>query len=166
MDLTEDDVFEILKLFEQSKFNYIHIEQGELKLTVSKDGYVHAETATAPAAPAVAAAAPAAGSTSTAAAAPSAAPAAAVEVDPVDEGLFTVTAPMVGTFYSAPSPSDPPYVELGGRVEADATLGLIEVMKVYTAAKSDVAGTVEKILVANAETIEFGQPLFLIRPDA
>jgi acetyl-CoA carboxylase biotin carboxyl carrier protein len=158
MDLTEDDVFEILKLFEQSKFNYIHIEQGELKLTVSKDGYVHAETATAPAAPAVAAAAPAA--------APSAAPAAAVEVDPVDEGLFTVTAPMVGTFYSAPSPSDPPYVELGGRVEADATLGLIEVMKVYTAAKSDVAGTVEKILVANAETIEFGQPLFLIRPDA
>ncbi len=161
MDLTEDDVFEILKLFEQSKFNYINIEQGELKLTVSKDGYVHTQTASAPVAapPAVAAVAPA-----TAAAPP--APADKLEAEPVDEGLFIVTAPMVGTFYSAPSPSDPPYVELGARVEADATLGLIEVMKVYTAAKSDVAGTVEKILVANAQTIEFGQPLFLIRPDA
>ena len=161
MDLTEDDVFEILKLFEQSKFNYIHIEQGELKLTVSKDGYVHTETASAPVAPApaVAAVAPA-----TAAAPP--APAAKVEADPVDEGLFTVTAPMVGTFYSAPSPSDPPYVEVGARIEAEATLGLIEVMKVFTAVKTEVAGTVEKILIDNAETIEFGQPLFLIRPDA
>ena len=148
MDLTEDDVFEILKLFEQSKFNYLHIEQGELKLTVSKDGHVPL-TADVPSAPA------------------KALPAAQARVAavPVDEGLITVTAPMVGTFYAAPSPSDPPYVEAGGRVAADATLGLIEVMKVFTAVKTEIAGTVEKILVSNAQTVEFGQPLFLIRPD-
>ena len=54
----------------------------------------------------------------------------------------------------------------GGLPLASSSLGLIEVMKVFTAVKTEVAGTVEKILIDNAETIEFGQPLFLIRPDA
>jgi acetyl-CoA carboxylase biotin carboxyl carrier protein len=163
MDLTEDDVREILKLFEQSKFDYMHLEQGELKMTVSKNGYNPAAAAQAPAATlpptaAVRTAVP------TAAPAPAAAPAAA-PVEAVDAGLIPVTAPMVGTFYAAPSPQDPPYVTEGAKVAVGAALGLIEVMKVFTGVKTEVAGTVEKIVVKNAQAVEFGQTLFLIRPD-
>ena len=159
MDLTEDDVREILKLFEQSKFDYMHLEQGELKMTVSKNGYAPG----APAVPPVAASLPApARSAAVAPVAPVAPPAA--PADAVDAGLVPVTAPMVGTFYSAPSPQDPPYVTDGAKVEVGAALGLIEVMKVFTGVKTEIAGTVEKILVKNAQAVEFGQPLFLIRP--
>jgi len=161
MDLTEDDVREILKLFEQSKFDYMHLEQGELKMTVSKNGYNPAANAQAPAAalPPVRTAVP------TAAPAPAAAAPVAAPVETVDAGLIPVTAPMVGTFYAAPSPQDPPYVAEGSKVAVGAALGLIEVMKVFTGVKTEVAGTVEKILVKNAQAVEFGQPLFLIRPD-
>lgn len=170
MDLTEDDVLEILKLIEQSEFDYFQLEQGDLKLTVAKNGYVPtAETAAASPPPSPAVAPPsqpvpepaAAASTTTAApaSAPEPAPAAAAE-----EGLVPVAAPMVGTFYAAPSPEDPPYVTVGAQVEAGATLGLIEVMKVFTAIKTEVAGTVEQILVKNAQFVEYGQILFRIRP--
>jgi acetyl-CoA carboxylase biotin carboxyl carrier protein len=72
---------------------------------------------------------------------------------------------MVGKFYAAPSPSDPPYVQEGARVEAGATVGLIEVMKVFTSIKTETAGVVERILVGNGEFVEYGQALLLIRSD-
>jgi acetyl-CoA carboxylase biotin carboxyl carrier protein len=163
MELTEDDVLEILKLFEQSKFDFLQLEQGERKITVSKGGYVSARTDAAPAAPArpapaAGAAAPAAG-----AAAPAAAQAAPVEA--LEHGLLPVTAPMVGKFYAAPSPSDPPFVVPGAKVAAGATVGLIEVMKVFASIKTETAGVIERILVSNGEFVEFGQTLFWIRPD-
>ena len=77
-----------------------------------------------------------------------------------------VTAPMVGKFYAAPSPSDPPYVEKGTKVAAGATVGLIEVMKVFASIKTETAGVIERILVSSGEFVEFGQTLFLLRPDA
>jgi acetyl-CoA carboxylase biotin carboxyl carrier protein len=163
MELTEDDVLEILKLFEQSKFDFLQLEQGERKITVSKGGYVPAATdfaSVAPASPHAAAPAPAAR------AAPAAAPApAAKAIDAaIEAGLVPVPAPMVGKFYSAPSPSDPPYVQEGTEVAAGATVGLIEVMKVFTSVKTETAGVVVRILVSNGQFVEFGQPLFLIRP--
>ena len=157
MELTEDDVLEILKLFEQSKFEFLQLQQGERKITVSKGGYVPVSTGAAPA-PAAAAA--------TARPAPAAAPSPKADATPVDEGLLPVTAPMVGKFYAAPSPQDPPYVHQGTKVEAGATVGLIEVMKVFTSVKTEIAGTIERILVTNGEFVEFGQALFLIRPHA
>jgi len=157
MELTEDDVLEILKLFEQSKFDFLQLEQGERKITVSKGGYVSARTdaALAPARPLPAAAA-------ASSAAPPAAPAVSVAPDP---GLLPVTAPMVGKFYAAPSPSDPPFVLPGTKVAAGATVGLIEVMKVFASIKTETAGVIERILVANGQFVEFGQTLFWIRPD-
>jgi acetyl-CoA carboxylase biotin carboxyl carrier protein len=157
VELTEDDVLEILKLFEQSKFDFLQLEQGERKITVSKGGYVPVGLG-APSAPA--AAAPTARSPS----AP--APTVKVETAPVDPGLVPVPAPMVGKFYAAPAPTDPPYVSPGTRVAVDATLGLIEVMKVFTSIKTETAGVIEKILVTNGQFVEFGQTLFLLRPDA
>jgi acetyl-CoA carboxylase biotin carboxyl carrier protein len=144
MELTDDDVLEILKLFEQSKFDFLQLEQGERKITVSKSGYQggHARVATAPEpqAPAAASAAP-------------------------EPGLLPVTAPMVGKFYAAPSPSDPPFVMPGTKVAAGATVGLIEVMKVFASIKTETAGVIERILVSNGQFVEFGQTLFWIRPD-
>jgi acetyl-CoA carboxylase biotin carboxyl carrier protein len=157
MELTDDDVLEILKLFEQSKFDFLQLEQGERKITVSKGGYVVAGAAPAAAAQPMAQPAPAP------AAQPAPAPAAQAAAIPA--GLVPITAPMVGKFYSAASPSDPPYVEVGSKVAAGAAVGLIEVMKVFASIKTEIAGTIEKILVTNGEFVEFGQPLFLLRPD-
>ena len=156
MELTDDDVLEILKLFEQSKFDFLQLEQGERKITISKSGYVsaRAEALPAPSAPAVAATAAA-----------SAAPPLPAAREAVEEGLLPVTAPMVGKFYAAPSPSDSPFVIVGARVAAGATVGLIEVMKVFTSIKTETAGVIERILVSNGELVEFGQTLFWIRPD-
>jgi acetyl-CoA carboxylase biotin carboxyl carrier protein len=156
MELTEEDVLEILRLFEQSKFDFLQLEQGERKITVSKGGYA----ASAPAAAVPAAAAPAAPAKPATAAEPvPPGPNAA----PAEPGLMPILAPMVGKFYAAPSPSEPPYVAVGAAVEAGATVGLIEVMKVFTSIKSEAAGVIERILVSNGQFVEFGQPLFLLR---
>jgi acetyl-CoA carboxylase biotin carboxyl carrier protein len=158
MELTEDDVIEILKLFEHSKFDFLQLQQGERKITVSKGGYVPTGTGTPPAPAPAAASAPQP---------PAPQPAAKAETAaPIEEGLVPVTAPMVGKFYAAASPSDPPYVEKGTKVAAGATVGLIEVMKVFASIKTETAGVIERILVSNGQFVEFGQPLFLLRPDA
>ncbi|HWF97262.1 MAG TPA: acetyl-CoA carboxylase biotin carboxyl carrier protein [Xanthobacteraceae bacterium] len=161
MELTEDDVLEILKLFEQSKFDFLQLEQGERKITVSKGGYVSARTDTALAI-APARALPAAATATASSAALQAAPAVSAAPEP---GLLPVTAPMVGKFYAAPSPSDPPFVMPGTKVAAGATVGLIEVMKVFASIKTETAGVIERILVSNGQFVEFGQTLFWIRPD-
>jgi len=155
MELTDDDVLEILKLFEQSKFDFLQLEQGERKITVSKSGYQGGQAATY-AAPA---AAPERVAVADAAPVP---PAASVAPEP---GLLPVTAPMVGKFYAAPSPSDPPFVMPGAKVAAGATVGLIEVMKVFASIKTETAGVIERILVSNGQFVEFGQTLFWIRPE-
>jgi acetyl-CoA carboxylase biotin carboxyl carrier protein len=152
VELTEDDVLEILKLFEQSKFDFLQLQQGERKITVSKGGYIPVSTGAAP---------PAAPAASVAASAPASKP----DVAAADAGLVPVAAPMVGKFYAAASPSDPPYVEVGTKVAVGATVGLIEVMKVFASIKTETAGVVEKILVTNGQFVEFGQPLFLLRPE-
>jgi acetyl-CoA carboxylase biotin carboxyl carrier protein len=167
MELTDDDVLEILMLFEQSKFDFLQLEQGERKITVSKGGYVLAGLGGAGLAVSSAA-------SSAATAAPSPSPVFAPVPQPaskpaagsIPDGLAAVTAPMVGKFYSAAAPSDPPYVEVGSKVAVGATVGLIEVMKVFTSIKTEIAGVIERILVSNGEFVEFGQPLFLIRPES
>lgn len=165
MDLTEDDVLEILKLFEQSKFDYLHLEEGGRKITVSKAGYVPARSE-ALATP-LASAAPRADPAPSRAASPQAEaqPSSTPDIAVAEEGLVAVTAPMMGKFYAAPSPSDPPFVEAGQQVAAGATLGLIEVMKVFTSVKTEIAGLIERILVVNGQSVEHGQALFFIRPD-
>jgi acetyl-CoA carboxylase biotin carboxyl carrier protein len=170
MELTDDDVLEILKLFEQSQFDFLQLEQGERKITISKGGYVPAGASGARAASSSAVSSSDAFSAAAAASppapvsAPVATPAAA-KPGSIPEGLVAVTAPMVGRFYSAPAPSDPPYVEVGSKVAPGATVGLIEVMKVFTSIKAETAGVIERILVSNGEFVEFGQPLFLLRPE-
>ncbi|WP_298631594.1 acetyl-CoA carboxylase biotin carboxyl carrier protein [uncultured Thermus sp.] len=79
-------------------------------------------------------------------------------------GCVEIRAPIVGTFYRAPAPDAPPYVEEGDRVEKGQVLCIIEAMKLMNEIESEVSGIVKKILVKNGEPVEYGQPLFLIQP--
>jgi len=72
---------------------------------------------------------------------------------------------MIGTFYRAPSPESPSYVEVGTEVNPETVVCLIEAMKVMNEIKAEVKGVVTHILVENAKPVEFGQPLFRIRPN-
>jgi acetyl-CoA carboxylase biotin carboxyl carrier protein len=74
-----------------------------------------------------------------------------------------IRAPMLGTFYRAASPGDPPFVEVGQRVKAGDTVCLIEVMKLFNTIRAGVDGTVTRILHENAGLVEFDEPLLVIR---
>ncbi|MCK5488851.1 MAG: acetyl-CoA carboxylase biotin carboxyl carrier protein [Gemmatimonadetes bacterium] len=79
-------------------------------------------------------------------------------------GLVEVNSPMVGTFYLAPAPDAPPYVETGDRVEKGQTVCILEAMKLMNELEAEVSGTIREICVENAEPVEFGQVLFRIDP--
>ena len=79
-------------------------------------------------------------------------------------GALTISAPMLGTFYRAPAPGAPPFVEVGAPVEPDTVVCLIEVMKMMNPVEAGVAGTVVEVCVGNAEFVEYGAPLFQVRP--
>ncbi len=81
-----------------------------------------------------------------------------------EEKFVEIKSPMVGTFYRAPSPGAKPYVEVGDEIKPGDVVCIIEAMKLMNEIKSEVSGTVEKILIENAEPVEFGQTLFLIKP--
>jgi acetyl-CoA carboxylase biotin carboxyl carrier protein len=81
---------------------------------------------------------------------------------PLGEGEIAIRAPMLGTFYRSPAPGDPPFVELGKRVQADDTVCLIEVMKLFSSINAGVDGVVTRIPVENGTMVEFGQMLIVI----
>ena len=83
-----------------------------------------------------------------------------------EEDLVTVTSPMVGVFYRSPSPSDPPFVEIGDKVEVGQTVGLVEAMKVFNEIISEAEGIVVSIQAENADLVENGSSLLLLRPVA
>ena len=75
-----------------------------------------------------------------------------------------IESPMVGTFYSAPSPDAKPFVSVGTEVDEETDVCIIEAMKVFNNIKAECRGTIARVLVENGETVEFGQPLFLVKP--
>jgi acetyl-CoA carboxylase biotin carboxyl carrier protein len=81
-----------------------------------------------------------------------------------EEELHTVKSPIVGTFYEAPAPGAPPFVNPGDSVQAGQVLCIIEAMKLMNEIESDVSGEIVKVLAGNGQPVEYGQPLFAIRP--
>ena len=140
----------LIDLVQESGIGEIEITEGEEKVRISRQSggappvimAAHAMQAIAPE------------GTGVAAAAPAAAPAAA--------SGHTLKSPMVGTFYRAPSPGAPSFVEVGQSVAKGQTLCIIEAMKLLNEIESDHAGTVKAILVENGQPVEYGQPLFVI----
>ncbi|MBM0103478.1 acetyl-CoA carboxylase biotin carboxyl carrier protein [Steroidobacter sp. S1-65] len=145
-------VKKLIELLEESGIAEIEISEGEESVRISR--YPQGQ-----AAPVVHYAAPPAAAPM-AAAPVAAAPAAAAPV--ASKADHTVTAPMVGTFYSAASPGAKPFVDIGSEVNVGDTLCIIEAMKMMNQIESDKAGRVTAVLVKNGDPVEFGQPLFII----
>jgi len=82
-----------------------------------------------------------------------------------DEGLADIESPIIGTFYSAPSPDSPPFIAIGDKVNPDTVVGIIEAMKVMNEIKAETSGTIVEIVCKTGQAVEFGQPLFKIKPD-
>jgi acetyl-CoA carboxylase biotin carboxyl carrier protein len=147
-ELTYEDLLQIVELIKSaSHFSEFRLKVGDIEVSLRRsDGA--ASPRAAPQQPAAA----------TAEAQPS----------PVErsfpEGVTVVRAPMVGTFYRAPSPGAPPFVEPGSAVEPASQVGIIEVMKLMNTIEAGVRGVVKEVLAANGEAIEYGQPLMLIEP--
>ncbi len=170
MELSHDEVLEILELFENSKVEYLELEVGSTRLIANKSGIAlnHSlETRhTAEPNPTTAKALPPQQSAPTAEApvTATAAVAAPAKTEP-EAGLVKVTAPVVGVFYRQSEPGAPPYVEIGSKVEEGTTLGLLEVMKMFTSVTAPLRGEIVEILAQNNEFVEYEQPLILIRPE-
>jgi acetyl-CoA carboxylase biotin carboxyl carrier protein len=145
LSLTAKDVAEILKALQDSSFDTLDLEIDGVKLQLRRNGAapVRAASAAAPAASVAATLPP-------------------VEVPP---GTTPVPAPLLGIFYRAPRPGEPPFVEVGARVEADTIIGIIEVMKLMNGVRAGVRGTVAAIAAVNGELVEFGEALLFVKPD-
>jgi acetyl-CoA carboxylase biotin carboxyl carrier protein len=135
----------------------LRLEIGDLKLVVRKRG-ARAEVTETSAPP------PAAPSREPVATAP--APSAPARQRRAAEGEFELKAPMVGTFYRAPRPGAPPFVEVGGEVGPDDVVCIIEVMKLMNSITLGCRGRIVDILAENAQLVEFGQPIMIIRSQA
>lgn len=81
-----------------------------------------------------------------------------------EAGLLEIKSPIVGTFYAAPNPDAPPYVNVGDKVKPDTVVCIVEAMKVMNEIKAEIAGTIVEVLVKDGQSVEYGQPLFKVRP--
>ena len=146
----------LIDLVKESGIAELEITEGEEKVRICRQAPGGGPVIMAPGVQPMSYAAPAAPMPGAPAAAP-AAPAPA----PEPKG-HQLKSPMVGTFYRAPSPGAPPFVEVGQSVTKGQTLCIIEAMKLLNEIESDASGTVKAILVENGQPVEYGQPLFTI----
>ena len=156
MDLSYDDVQQILKIIDASSVEELSLEIGDLKLVVRKRGGRAEATGTS--------AAPAPAAIPAREAVPAPAPAVAPRQRRAAEGEFELKAPMVGTFYRAPRPGAPPFVEVGSEVGPDDVVCIIEVMKLMNSITIGRRTRVVDLLVDNAQLVEFGQPIMIVAP--
>ena len=156
-----NEIKELIKLVDASSVSEVEIEQDGFRLAIRKPGKPEpVAVPQAAAAPAVSAPAPAAPQPKASVAAEDSSSAAQHT-----ENLHAITSPMVGTFYAAPSPTSEPYVRKGDRVTPKTVVCIVEAMKLMNEIEAEVSGVIVDILVENGQLVEFGQPLFLVRPE-
>ena len=162
MSISQEDIERIVRLIEASHFDEFHLELGGLKLDLRR----HSGSATVPH-PAVST------STSSLEAAPpavtpgksqAAVPTSAAAPTSANSGLVDIKAPMLGTFFGAPKPGAEPFVTVGGRVEPDTVIGIVEVMKLMNSVNAGVSGEVVEILAPDGQLVEYDQVLIRVRP--
>ena len=173
MDLNEDDVIQIIRYLEESDFNELRLQIGDLRIAVNRSGSLAplpeveqpmtpspspAYSPPPPPPPPVEEPAPALVSN-----VPEAQPDAGADVD--QEQLVSITSPMLGTFYKAPKPGEPPFVEVGTVVDEDTTVCIIEVMKLFSTIKAEKRGRISRVCVEDGQLVEYRQTLFLLDPD-
>ena len=135
MPLSEDDVREILRLIDESDLAELRIETGDLSLHVVRGDALEPE------------------------------PARAEPAGAAGDGLVAIEAPMLGTFYRAPEPGAPPFVDVGATVEPETVVCIIEVMKMMNSVPAGVTGTIAEIIPENGQLVEYGEPLFRVTPE-
>lgn len=167
------EIREIIKLIDQSSIQELNLEWEGSKLSIKKNlpaqvtpqlavaqsQPVQVQPPASVAVPPAVAAQPAPVQVETAP--PAGAAAAAVE----GENLHTIVAPMVGTFYRAPEPGKPPYVQPGDKVTTNTVVCILEAMKLFNEIEAEVNGEIVKVLVEDGQLVEYGQPLFLVKPE-
>jgi acetyl-CoA carboxylase biotin carboxyl carrier protein len=163
VELSVTDLRELVTALSQSDVVELTLKSTDFELTLRKPGAMVAATVTPVAHPLVVepvvSAPPSA--TEPLPAAPAMSP-----VTPPGKGndLVSITSPMVGTFYRSPAPEEPPFVGVGDRINSGQTVCIIEAMKLMNELEAEVSGEVVEILVENAQPVEFGQTLMLVRP--
>ncbi|MBO8163138.1 MAG: acetyl-CoA carboxylase biotin carboxyl carrier protein [Brevibacillus sp.] len=165
------EIREMIKLIDQSSIQELKLEWEGSKLSIKKSSAPAAEVpvTVAPPQPAVHVQ-PASVVTSSA---PEVQPAAQPEAPKPAEAaavadeanLHKITAPMVGTFYRAPEPGKPPYVQPGDKVTPNSVVCILEAMKLFNEIEAEVSGEIVKVLVEDGQLVEYGQPLFLVKPE-
>ena len=163
------EIREIIKLIDQSSINEFKLESDGTKVTLRKSSGTETVVVAQPAAAAqvaapvaVAPASAAAVAAPVAVEAPKTAPVAAIADD---ANLHKIVSPMVGTFYSAPEPGKPAYVQAGDKVSASKVVCIVEAMKLFNEIEAEVTGEIVKVLVEDGQLVEYGQPLFLVKPE-
>ncbi len=151
MSLTARDIAEIAKLLDSSHFSSLDLTMGDFRLRIRRDGGWS-------------------GRADDDEPVSAARPVEAESPPPLDQeagaaraGEIDVPAPLLGNFYEAPRPGDPPFVQPGDTVDAETTIGIIEVMKLMNPIRAGVSGTVVAVLAANGSAVEEGQPLVRVR---
>lgn len=155
------EIQQLIDMINKSDLDEATIEEGEFKITLKKNTVVPVLQSTPQPVPAPVLQSPPQASP------PSAAESVSAEGDPGTEkrdGLIEIPSPIVGTFYRSPSPEADPFVNVNDQIENGRVLCIIEAMKLMNEIESDVTGTVVDILVENGQPVEYGQPLFLVRP--
>ena len=145
---------QLVKLMKANELTYVEVRDGD-KRVIMRSGSAPEATGFPMAYPAPSAQA--------SAHAPPTPPATTTPVDS-DAGLIPIKSPMVGTFYSSSGPDAKPFVAVGSTVDEETDVCIIEAMKVFNNIKAETKGTITKIVVANGQTVEFGQVLFLVKP--
>lgn len=156
MTLTAADVAEIMRLVEQSGFDELNLEIDGIKLNLRRGGAP--EASHAPSDPS--SRAPSAPASIQPLQSPPVVNAAPAAVDP---NVHDIPSPLLGTFYRAPKPGAPPFVDVGAQVEEETVVAIIEVMKLMNTVRAGVRGTVTEILVADGGLAEYGQALLRVR---
>ncbi len=166
MDLKE--LKEILQILDEKEITEFELEEEGMKLRIRKAAAVSANHAVPPAviAPVLPTVLPTLGGP-VAAPSPAAAPVepAAPPAEPEASGLAIVKSPIVGTFYRTPDPNSPPFVDVGDHVRVGQVLCIIEAMKLMNEIEAEVAGEVVKVHHESGQPVQYGDPLFTIRPD-
>lgn len=156
------EIKELIELVAAKEFNEFELKRGGFRLRLQK-GLSPAAAESTPSALFTPTTAPTSAGAEAAAPTPSAPPPSPAPVLEPQEELHIVSAPIVGTFYRAASPTAEPFVKIGDYVEARQTICIIEAMKLMNEIASDASGAIAKIFVENGQPVEYGQPLFGIK---
>ncbi len=162
--MSNKELHALLKLIDSLELSEFKMKEGEFSLSVRTKHYVSTSSAHhAPIAAPMSAPAPIAAAVS----APSVTAESSTTESTEDESKYlAVKSPMVGTFYRSPSPDKPVYIKIGDNISSGDTVCIIEAMKLFNEVESEVTGKIVKVLVEDAQPVEYDQVLFLVDPNA